>query len=59
MRRSAAHKALFIVAAMAGIFGYTFSEANQTQLLELITAGAVGSIVALIGGIHASKDISA
>ena len=38
MRRSAAHKALFIVAAMAGIFGYTFSEANQTQLLELITA---------------------
>lgn len=47
------------IAALAALFGYTFSEADQAQLTDIIVAigGAVGGVLAIWGRITATKKI--
>ena len=50
---------LALGAGIAGLVGYSVTEADQSQLIELATsiAGIVGSIGAIYGRIVASKKI--
>lgn len=47
-------------AAIAGAFGYTVSDVDQSQLMEIVStvAAALGGVVAIWGRITASKSIS-
>lgn len=48
-----------VLASLAGLLNYTIGSADQTQLVDLITAaaGLIGGGVAIVGRISASKKI--
>ncbi len=48
-----------VVASVAGIFHYSIGDADQAQLVELITGVVtlVGGVAAVVGRITASKKI--
>jgi hypothetical protein len=49
-----------ILASIAGLFGYTFSPADQSVLVELVTTvlTAGGGLLAVYGRVVATKPIS-
>lgn len=50
---------LALIAALAGLFGYTITPADQAALMETATAivGAIGGVLAIYGRIVATKRI--
>jgi hypothetical protein len=48
-----------LLAFVAGLLGYTFSEADQRQLIDLIepVMAGIGGVLAIIGRVWATKRI--
>lgn len=47
-------------AGVAGMFGYSFGEADQSNLVELVTSaiGIGGGLLALYGRVKATKSVT-